>query len=89
MEIANTLNYQNLTARLRRPDCARNIKFGAEGFSYLSESLAFVLTRVSKNNYCVDAIFNLKKETFKYESQEKAISACVKLVELDKRGALR
>lgn len=84
MLIPESAYYLRITAPLRAPELRRNVAFGAEGFSYTSNSMAFILTRVSKNHYDVKAIYNAKFEEYRYDSVGKAVEFALKLVALDR-----
>lgn len=84
MLITESAYYLRITAPLRAPEIRRNVAFGAEGFSYTSNTMAFVMTRVSKNHYDVKAIYNAKFEEYRYESVGKAVEFALKLIKLDR-----
>lgn len=84
MLIPESAYYLRITAPLRAPEIRRNVAFGAEGFSYTSNTMAFVMTRVSKNHYDVKAIYNAKFEEYRYDSVGKAVEFSLKLIKLDR-----
>lgn len=84
MRIEQTNYYRRITAQLRTPELARHIAWGAEGFAYTSNSMAYVLTRLSKNNYRIDAVYSGRLETYTYESIRDAIAFAIELVNLDR-----
>lgn len=84
MLIPESAYYLRITAPLRAPEIRRNVAFGAEGFSYTSNSMAFVMTRVSKNHYDIKAIYNAKFEEYRYDSVGKAVEFAQKLIKLDR-----
>lgn len=89
MEIPESAQYLRITAPLRVPELARNIEFCKDGFSYISDDLAFVMARISKNNYELNAIRRLGYEKYCFTASAAAVEFAIKLIRLDRAGKLK
>jgi hypothetical protein len=87
MKISETTYYLNMTAFLRSGAAGKRTKFVADGFSYTSENLAVVLTRISKNNYEVLIVHGGQRQRHALGSLKDAIAVIQYLVEHDLKAA--
>lgn len=84
MRIEQTAYYMRITAPLRAPELARHVVWGAEGFAYTSNGMAYILSRLSKNNYRIDAIYGGRLETYAFDAVRPAVDFAIELVNFDR-----
>ncbi len=89
MPIAQNDYYINLTKALRTDALKDSIRFTNDGFSYMTNTLALVMRRESKNNYVVILIYSNTYERRSYSSCAKAVEWAQKAIWLDLEGYLR
>lgn len=86
LDIAKTSYYDDLIRSLTDDMLKDNIKFNKSGFSYMSKSLALVMSRESKNNYVICSIYGGSYHWDRYPSCAKAVDLAKRAIALDLEG---
>ncbi len=86
MNIKPSRYYDDLTRSLHDDRLEGKINFTESGFSYMSESLALVMQKKSKNNYVICSIYNSEYHLDMHSCMSKAIDFAKRAIALDIEG---
>lgn len=78
--------FETLIQPLCTAEMQQHVVFSVNGFSYNSNSLAFLYTQTSKNHYKVQAISLGKYEEYSFDSKRDAVGFAIKLAQSDRAG---